>query len=719
MFRDIPVEVFALNDELELAERAGLGLKEYAKVAKIRFDQNVMPYIWTWYDENTAFRFCYSDGPSCDIDMLASYAEKYPEYAPVAKKLLDYAKTFEEEKTPLVSERYKKLNASNATWSGNWGGHSNPDFGKIINLGTNGIREKINKCKLANPEKDWFYRGCEYAMDAVDILGKRFYNLAREEAQNCDDPKRKALLESAARAFEVVPKQPAYDFESACLVFWMIFTFDGDDSPGRLDQYMYRAYSITENKADADAALYRLWEVLHNERSWNLCLSGSDENWNDETNELTYKILQLAREKKYHTPNITLRVHRNTPEELWSAIADTLAEGMGMPVLYNDEIVCPALEKIGIPACDSHLYCMNGCNQIDIMGKSHMGLEDGEVIFAKCLEYALYNGVNPVKNTEDSIHTGDPREFESYEDFEKAFIRQLEYVSYVCCESANAYQHWRGTYSPNPFRSCLIDGCLEKGRDYRNGGPIYGHGQILAEGIADTGDSLWAIKKLVYDEKKYTMDELIAALDANFVGYDELYYDFASCEKFGNDIECVDKITSKIVNRFLTVLKRHNTYRGGVFTGGCSAFDRAADYGRAVGALPSGKKKCEPMFADCIGAVPGKDKNGPTALMNSVLNYSHVDCGSGFVFQTKYDKKIISTPKGKQTLIALAKTYFAGGGQQFTASVVNPEDLIDAQKNPDNHKNLIVRVGGYSDLFVNLERGLQDNVIARTFSEIN
>ena len=712
------MEAFALNDSLELEERAGLALKEYARVAKIRYDQNVMPYIWTWYDESTAYRFCYSDGPSVDMDMLATYEEKYPEYAPTAKKLLQYARTFCEESAPLVSDRHNRLAASEAEWAGTWGGHGNPDFGKIINLGTEGIRKQIDECKQACPDKDWFYRGCEYAMDALDILGDRFCRLALDEAEKCDDPKQKARFEAAARAFEVVPRKPAYDFESACLVFWMTFTFDGDDSPGRLDQYMYRAYSVTENREDADEALYRLWEVMHNERAWNLCLSGSDEDWNDQTNELTYKILELAREKRYHTPNITLRVHCNTPEELWQAIAETQATGIGMPALYNDEVVCTALEKMGIPPCDSHLYCMNGCNQIDIMGKSHMGLEDGEVLFCKCLEYALYNGVNPLTGTDDSIHTGDPMEFDTYEKLENAFLRQLDYVTYVCCEAANVYQHWRGVYSPNPFRSCLVEGCLEKGRDYRNGGPLYGHGQILAEGIADTGDSLWAIKRFIYEEKKYTMEQLINALDADFEGYEEMRHDLMNCEKFGNNCQCVDSITAKILNRFFAVLKRNNTYRGGVFAGGCSTFNRAADRGRVVGALPNGRKSRDTLLADCIGAVPGNDRNGPTALINSVLGYDQTESGSGFVFQTKYDKKIISTEKGKQTLIALAKTYFAGGGQQFTVNVVDPQDLIDAQKDPDNHRDLIVRVGGYSDIFVNLEKGLQDNIIARTNIEV-
>ena len=273
----------------------------------------------------------------------------------------------------------------------------------------------------------------------------------------------------------------------------------------------------------------------------------------------------------------------------------------------------------------------------------------------------------------------------------------------------------RAVFESHPLRSCLIEGCLEKGRDYRNGGPLYNHGQILAEGIADAGDSLYAIKKLVYDKKKYTMSELIDALNANFEGYEKLYHDFKSCEKFGNDIEEVDRITARALNRFFTVLKRNNTYRGGIFTGGCSTFNRAAKYGQQTAALPNGKLEGEPLLADSIGATPGRDTNGPTALIKSVLRYSHTDACSGFVFQNKFDKKMFATDKGKAAFIALAKAYFAAGGQQYTVTVVSPEELLDAKLHPENHRDLIVRVGGYSDYFVNLTDELQDNVIERTF----
>ena len=212
------------------------------------------------------------------------------------------------------------------------------------------------------------------------------------------------------------------------------------------------------------------------------------------------------------------------------------------------------------------------------------------------------------------------------------------------------------------------------------------------------------------------MTQLIDALNANFEGYEQLHYDFRNCEKFGNDIESVDEITARALNRFFTFLKQNKTYRGGIYTGGCSTFSRAANYGRRTAALPNGKFKGEPLLADSIAATPGRDTNGPTAQIKSVLRYNHTDACSGFVFQNKFDKKLFCTEKGKASFIALAKAFFAGGGQQYTVTVVSPEDLLDAKKHPENHRNLIVRVGGYSDYFVYLDEGLQDNVIERTFA---
>ena len=708
---------FFTDETLEQGERTGLALLYAAKNIKIRFSQQLLPetdfttpYGSSWYSPSEGLRF--------DNDNIMKIADDFPEHRETLIRYISELDILRNKTKRLFSETSETLNRSGAEWGGGWGGHSNPDYGRIVNFGTDYIRSIIAENHDKHPDEAWFYRSCEYTLDAIDIIGERYGKLALELSEKCENEADKTLLLRMAEAFRTVPKKPAYDFTSAMCSFMLIFALDGSDSPGRFDQYMYPAYLKTENKEDVTDLLDRLWEYFHVHRSWNLCISGSDENGNDETNALSYDILSMVRKKGYQTPNLTCRVHRNTPDRLWNDIADTLAVGTGLPALYNDDVVCAALEKIGISPEDSHDYCMNGCNQIDIFGKSHMGLEDGEVVFTKCLEFALHNGKDDMTGEKISVETGDPLTFTTYERFERAFMDQLEYVTYNSCSSANDWQHMRGVSEPHPLRSCLISGCLEKGRDYRNGGPVYNHGQILAEGIADTGDSLYAVKKLVFDEKKYTMTELIDALRADFKGYEQLHHDFRNCEKFGNDSQEVDTITARILGRFFTVLKRNKTYRGGIYTGGCSTFNRAAGYGMQTAALPNGKRKGEPLLADSIAATPGRDTNGPTAQIKSVLKYNHADGCSGFVFQNKFEKKMFASEKGKASFIALAKAYFSGGGQQYTVTVVSPEDLLDAKKNPENHRNLIVRVGGYSDYFVNLNTELQDNVIERTFMDI-
>ena len=702
------------SETLEHGERVGKALLCAAKNLPIKFSRQLLPET-AFVTESGSSGYSPSDGLWFSESIILKLAEEHPEHKETLNRYVREINIFKDKSKLLNSEITDKLNESGAEWGGGWGGHSNPDYGRIINFGTDYIRTIIAENRDKHQDEDCFYNACSYTLDAIDILGERYRETALENAEKSENENDKTFYLSMAEAFKVVPKKPAYDFTSAMCSFMLIFALDGSDSPGRFDQYMYEAYLKTKNKEEVTHLLDKLWDYFYDHRSWNLCISGSDENWNDESNELTYEILKMVRKKGYNTPNLTCRVHRNTPQKLWNEIADTLAIGTGLPALYNDDVVCIALEKIGIPPKDSHDYCMNGCNQIDIFGKSHMGLEDGEVVFTKCLEFALHNGVNDMTNEKISIETGDPTTFTTYEQFEKAFLDQLDYVTYNSCSSANRWQQMRAVFEPHPLRSCLIEGCLEKGKDYRNGGPLYNHGQILAEGIADTGDSLYAIKKLIFDKKKYTFDELIDALKSNFVGYEKLHHDFKNCEKFGNDIEEVDNITAKILNHFLTTLKRHNTYRGGIYTGGCSTFNRAAGYGSKTAALPNGKLKGEPLLADSIAATPGRDVNGPTAHIKSVLKYNQYDACSGFVFQNKFEKKLFSSEKGKESFIALAKTYFACGGQQYTVTVVSRDDLLDAKEHPENHKNLIVRVGGYSDYFVNLSEKLQDNVIERTF----
>jgi formate C-acetyltransferase len=248
----------------------------------------------------------------------------------------------------------------------------------------------------------------------------------------------------------------------------------------------------------------------------------------------------------------------------------------------------------------------------------------------------------------------------------------------------------------------------------KNHGPLYNHGQVLMEGVADAVDSLAAIKHFVYDEKKYTMDELVSALEKDFEGYEELHRDLSGYGKFGNEDEESDAIFKDITEHFSNYLLTLKTWRGGVYGAGCSPFNRAANYGKGTGPLPNGKKLSSSLFADSFGAVPGCDKKGATALLNSVLKYDHKLAKSGLVLQLKFDKNVFETQNGMASFIALAKTYMARGGQQLSVNVVSAQDLLEARKYPEKYKSLVVRVGGYSAHFNDLSPELQENIIART-----
>ena len=613
-----------------------------------------------------------------------------------------------------MPEDCKEHHAEGHLWGGTWIGHAVPEYNDIAKYGTAHIRRVIAEWREKKPGNDEFYDSCDMAMEAIDILGKRFGDLAEEMLKTETDPAVIRRLEIIRDMFDHAPVEPCRDFAEAVIMFTMVFSLDGIDSPGYFDQYMYDFWKVTDKDLRREY-LENIWHFFHKTRSWNLCIAGSDENWNDRSNDLTYEILDVTAKYKFQTPNLTMRCHRNTPPELLKAAYKAISSGCGMPTLYNDEAVCPALERLGIPPCDSHLYVMNGCNQIDIQGKSHMGLEDGEVNLAKAVEFTLFNGVSGKSGKKLGLETGDPCDFKDWDEFYAAFIKQLDNLTDISTKMSNYCQERYAETALHPLRSVLIEGCLEKAKDYKRGGPLYGHGQILSEAVADCIDSLAAVKKYVYEDKKFTMAELVAALNANFEEYDDMYRFLKNTElKFGNDIEFVDNIARDVVDHFNNYLLTIPTFRGGWFGGGCSPFTRAPHNGRALGCLPNGHKKCEEIVADSLGATPGCDTNGPTALLNSVLSFDHKLATSGFILNVKYDKDMFNSEAGEEAFYALYHSYFDRCGQQLSVSVVSAEELLDAQVNPDAHRDLIVRVGGYSDYFVNLPRDLQENVIART-----
>ena len=691
-------------------KKAGAGYREMAKTMPLSIDKNGMPDC---HITDMAVGTHYDCGQWVNEYLLNGKASGNPELAEDYKYILEQIGGDNLRFWNHVTLLERDIHDSGAGWGGTWGGHGVPDLIDIARYGTDALREKVNYYRAMNSDVEEFYDGLLYLLDGLDTIGDRLRDLAESEMADADED-RKIKLARVANTFKTCPKSPATTFTEAVHVYVMMYTLDGIDSPGHFDWYMIDFWNNTEY-SEARAVLEDLWQFFYDTRSWNLCIGGSDENWNDKTNALTYEILDVCAKYKYNTPNITMRCHRGTPEELYRAAAKTIGAGTGMPTLYNDEAVCPALERMGIRPEHSHLYIMNGCNQIDIQGKSHMGLEDGEVNLGMAVAYAVLNGDYPRWEKRIGLATGEPEELDTFEKFFDAVKKQVKFICDVACNMSNKAQRDYAKYTANPIRTLTIEGCIEKGKDYKDGGPLYGHGQILAEGVPDAIDSIAVIKKFVYDDKKYTLRQFSDALRANWEGFEDMRQEIMAANiRFGNDNPYVDEIGRELVDYYNSYLLTKPTVRGGFFSGGCSPFNRAASYGGRVGALPYGKKDEDKMYGDSIGAVPGKDVNGPTALLQSCLKFDHTLPASGFILNVKFDRKLFNTEKGQNGFIALWKAYFAGKGQQLSATVVSREDLLDAKVNPDEHRGLIVRVGGYSEYFVNLSEDLQDNVIART-----
>ncbi len=693
--------------------RIANGMKTFADVLNVNIN------IDAWFQSplgafsSYAVHYSRSDGIELNERIKDQNAEKLTALHDLEELnfYFDYFRPYEtvriisKERTPIQ----EKLEINKCCWAAG-GGHSNPDYEMLLRIGTNGIRKKIEHFRKVHTDKNDFYDSLILAAETLETVAEKYRLKALAELESAEN-KDKEILTRIADAFSNIPQNKPRSFFEACQFFWLSFSLLDIDSPGLFDYALGAYYDDSE---DDYRCLEKLWELFKNTRTWNLCIGRSDDFGNDHTNKLTYAVLRIAKEKKYNTPNITMRVNKNTPEDLWELALDTLSTGIGMPAIYNDLSVCTALESIGIPPSDAHLYCMNGCNQIDIFGKSHMGLEDGEISVPKALEFALFRGVCQFSMEKLAPDTGAPEGFETFNDLMTAYKKQIEYMADYITDTSNKAQEIFANDAPNPWKSFMVQGCIEKGLDYKDRGPIYGHGQVLTEGLPDTADCLAAIKHFIYDEKKYTMNELINALNDNFEGFDELYRDFSTYDKFGNDIEEVDSIYAEITDHIYRYFRTKKTFRGGVFGVGCSTFHRAPDYGFHLGALPNGKKKGGKLLADSIGATPGNDVNGPTALLCSVMKGNQYLATSGNVLQMKFSKSQFNTPEGRNAFTAITKTYFRNGGQTLQINVLSREDLLDAQKNPDNHKNLIVRVGGFSEHFIKLAEPLQDNIIKRT-----
>ncbi len=661
--------------------------------------------------------FNFGSGLYCNLETAEELWEKFPQWKDYLKALVD----FWIDKTPgskiNLPEDEKFLSGQNVYWAG-WGGHAILGFENVLSGGIDSIRKKIDfyNERETDPDKRSYRKALSIVCDGIEAFAYNYSRKAAIMAENESNDKRRAeLIEIAERCYHV-PKYGARNFPQALQSFWFIHLLDGTDSPGRFDQYIYPYYlrDLESGKISKDSAqewIDHLWKRFNDTRSWNLCIGGLRPDGKDGTNDITFMALSATKRIKKVAPNLSLRLHKDSPYELWLKAVEVIETGVGMPALYNDDIIIPALMRYGITEEDARDYAMNGCSQIDIQGRSHMGLEDGEINLLKCLELALHDGFDPYTKHQIGPHTGDPGYFTNYDQFWQAYKQQVEALTKRLINSANECQKAHSETSPNLFRSLFVESCIEKGIDFKSGGAKYNHGQILTQGIANTVDSLAVIKKLVFENKLISMSELLYALDNDFPEESLRMMFINEVPKFGNDDEYVDTIAYQVIEHFFSHLNSYKTWRGGIYGGGSIVFTRAVSFGSKVGATPDGRKAFTPL-ADSIGPSQGRDLNGPTAVFASTAKIPQILAQSAYVLNIKFTPRLVSENRDK--MIALFKTYFQKGGQQIQINVVDKKTLIEAKLHPELYEGLVVRVGGYSEYFNRLSQAYKDDIISRT-----
>lgn len=635
-------------------------------------------------------------------------------------------------------------------------GHISVDYEKVLKKGFSGIikevNETINNANKNNPEyikQRRFWDAIIISCEAAISYSKRYSQLAKELAQKETNATRKDELLNISKICEKVPEKPATTFQEACQSFWFvqaIISLESNGhaiSPARFDQYMYPYFKHDidlhpKNRESAREILHCLW-VKFNDLTkvrdetttkafsgysmfQNLIVGGQTPEGKDATNELSYMCMDATGTLMLPQPSLSVRIWSKAPEEFLIRNCELTRLGTGLPAFYNDEVIIPMLVNHGLTLEDARDYAIVGCVEPQKPGKTDGWYDAAFFNMAKVLEMTINNG--KVDGKQIGPKTGEFTSFNNIYEFIEAYKKQTEYfVSYMvsadnCVDIAHAER------APLPFLSCMLDDCISKGKSIQEGGGHYRFSGPLGVGIANIGDSFMAIKKLVFDEKKLTLNEIKEAIDTNYGEFEEnpekkiKYKDIQQmllnrAPKFGNDIDEVDEYTRLGALIYCKEVEKHTNQRGGQFIPGLYPVSNNVHLGTLVSATPDGRGAKKPL-ADGVSPTRGVDVNGPTAAANSVAKLEHFCAPSGTLFNQKFSPSSLQGDNGLKNLASLIRSYFDQKGMHMQFNVVDKNVLIDAQKRPEQYRDLIVRVAGYSAQFICLDNAIQDDIIKRT-----
>ena len=673
-------------------------------------------------------------------------------------------------------------------------GHVTVKYWEVLEIGYEGIMAKaqaeLDHCNVGDgdyAERSRFLEAVIMSCQAVIDYANRYAKLALEMAEKCTDPQRKAELLVIASNCSKVPAKGATNFWEACQSFWFVqqllqMESSGHSiSPGRFDQYMYPYYkkdieSGAITRTAAQELIDCIWVKLNDLNKvrdaasaegfagyslfQNLIVGGQNKDGEDMTNDLSFMCIEASMHVHLPAPSLSIRVWNGSPHDLLIKAAELTRTGIGLPAYYNDEVIIPALQNRGLSLADAREYNIIGCVEPQKAGKTE-GWHDA-AFFNLCrpLELVFANGMDQGEMV--GIPTGDVTKMETFDEFYDAYKKQMEYCISLLVNADNAIDVAHAKRCPLPFLSSMIDDCIKRGKTVQEGGAVYNFTGPQGFGIANMADSLYAIRQLVYQEKKFTMEELKEALAWNYgkgldeqsvrdittgilremtesgakvdadtaaavlksvmnaqmspekmARYQEIHDMIAEVPKFGNDLPEVDYFARDVAYTYTRPLQNFKNPRGGQYQAGLYPVSANVPLGGQTGATPDGRYAHTPV-ADGVSPSAGKDVNGPTAAASSVAKLDHFIVSNGTLFNQKFHPSALSGREGLEKFVALIRSYFDQKGMHMQFNVVSRETLLDAQAHPENYKHLVVRVAGYSALFTTLSKSLQDDIIRRT-----
>ncbi|MDR1328156.1 MAG: hypothetical protein LBK23_00960 [Oscillospiraceae bacterium] len=668
-----------------------------------------------------------------------------------------YAKTL-----AYYPEQYASHDFNGVTMVGRMGisdtpvGHFVTGYDKAVRVGFKAIKEDADRRQAEILESGMpgdtlnqynFYRAVSIVSEGMIALTKRYARLAEEKLASERDPARRKELALMAETLNWTMENPARSFIEALQCLYMYQTCLCLEANmhgitfGRVDQYLgdylerdLASGAITEEYAQELLDLFYL-KVAEMNKPWSegatqsapgytsgqiMCMGGVDKDGNDASNKVTYMMLQSMARLVLHDPPQSLRVHKDTPPELWEAAIETTKICGGVPTFENDDIIISALMKRGFTLEDARNYSPIGCVEPGGNGNDWPACGGtgsmSYINMPKAVLLAVNNGV--IDNSKAvGPATGYLYEMESFEQIKEAYHKQMEFFVRWHVIIMNNAEYTTRELLPLPVVSSTMGGCMEKGMDVMHGGAKYNGTGIPGIGIGNVTDSLFIIKHLCFDTKKCTTRELYDALKNNWAGYEDLQqYIKNSCPHYGNAVPEVDEIAAWAAEDFAKIVTAHSGPRGG-YTAAMFPVTAHVMFGAMTGATPDGRSAGVPL-ADGISPVQQMDTNGPTAVVRSVAAIEQTAFANGTLFNMKFSPSALNGRDGAQKLSRLIQTYFDLGGMEIQINVLSTETLRAAQRNPGEYKNLVVRVAGFSAYFVEMHLDAQEDLINRTVLDV-